>query len=506
MRNLSKNYLPFVLGTGLAFIICVSTTLAKDEIVPGPAPANQPPQNEEQAPPAGEDDPSFVRRHTWVGSFDRAGDATRDAELELKNNVSIKCDPEQFKTDNASPEVVQQRMATCKQKQAAAQNFGEEAAKIRSMQRIFSTTSKVSDVAAVGAIGAVGYAELVKKNQSQSETLKSAANIQETAGIVSYTTGAADFSMGAYAYMAQKKKLEKMKETLSGVSGGIQMNSEDAAVIKKLANAANETKKAAYSHMMYGAGKAAAGYASMWMAKRNREQAKSLSSLEDMQYGPQPTVSSAAPKFSNSGGVPYYPNNNPQFFIPSDGESNTSLAPTSSSAGSFGGGGASVMATDFRSPASNGAGKAGGVSVSGGSGGGAASGGAPVANPANGAEEAAANDANKAVTQGFEISLSGGNSSRYGGGGEKSSGGDSVDASQALGGGLAGSVDSRATGLNPNSLYKDALEGLDGSEEAGSMAGVNGKDQSLFDTVKTKYFKMMEVGNLQGPGAVEVKN
>jgi hypothetical protein len=504
MRNLSKSFLTFVLGSAFTLLLSLSTALAVDEIVPTAAPLQPDPQTDAKAPVAGEDDPSFVRRNTWQGSFDRAGDATRQAELELKNNFSIKCDPAQFSTDKAPPEVVQERVAACQQKQAAAQNFGEEAGKIRSMQRTFSTTSKVSDIAAVGAIGAVGYAELVKKDQSQADTLKSAANIQETAGIVSYTTGAVDFSMGAYAYLAQKKKLEKMKETLSGVSGGIQMNSEEAAVIKKLATAAQETQKAAYSHMMYGAGKAAVGYASMWMAKRNREQAKSLSSLEDVEYGPQPTVSSS-PQFSNNGGVPYYPNNNPQFFISSDGESTNSLAPTASSAGSFAGGGASVMPNESRNPASAGSGKSGGVSSAGG---GSAGGGAPVVGAAGGgaAEESASNEANKAATQGFEVSLSGGNSSRYGGGGEKSSGGDSADSSQALGGAIAGGGDSRATGLNPNSIYRDALEGLDGSEEAGSMAGVNGKDRSLFDAVKMKYYKMMEVGRLQGPGAVEVKN
>ena len=69
-----------------------------------------------------------------------------------------------------------------------------------------------------------------------------------------------------------------------------------------------------------------------------------------------------------------------------------------------------------------------------------------------------------------------------------------------------GSSNSKATGVNPNSLYRDAMEGIDESHNQASMAGVSGSSKSLFQVVKLKYNKMMEVGRLQGPGAVEVRN
>lgn len=502
MRVFQKTTLTIGISTMLALFLCVGSAMAEGTVItPTAADPTAQPQNDPAAAPESEDSPSFLRRNTWNSSFDRAGDATRDAEVELKKGIKINCNPEQFKKDGVTDAVVQQQVATCEQKNAEAQNFGVEAGKIRSMQRVFADVSRVSDIAAVGSIGAVGYAELVKKNQSQSESLMGAARIQETAGVVSYTTGAADFSMGAYAYMAQKKKLEKMKETLSGVSGNIQMNAQDVAAVKKLAAAAEETKKAAYSHMMYGAGKAAVGYASMWMAKRNRELAASLSSL-DMSMYPPPAPPSAISqnKPAGDGGVPYYPNNNVQFILPTETDG-ASVAPSSPSAPVVAGGGASVMPTDFRSLASTGGGK-GGVSSAGspGSGGAGAGGGSAPA----GEGEVAATAGKEAINQGFEISLSGGSGSRYGGGGEKSK--DDAGAGDLLGGLLGGSPDSKATGLNPNQLYHDATNDLDGTEETGSMAGVGSKDRSLFDSVRLKYHKMSEVGRLQGPGAVEVKN
>jgi hypothetical protein len=503
MRVTSKTTLSIGISTMLALFLCVGSALAVQEITPTAVDPNAKPQNAPEAAPESEDSPSFLRRNTWNSSFDRAGDATRDAEVELKKGIKINCNPEQFKKDGVTDAMVQQQVATCEQKNAEAQNFGAEAGKIRSMQRIFADVSRVSDVAAVGSIGAVGYAELVKKNQSQSESLMGAARIQETAGVVSYTTGAADFSMGAYAYMAQKKKLEKMKETLSGVSGNIQMNAEDVAAVKKLAAAAEETKKAAYSHMMYGAGKAAVGYASMWMAKRNRELAASLSSLDMSMIPPAaPPSASSQQKPSGDGGVPYYPNNNVQFLLPTDSDGSSAL-PSAPRAPIVAGGGASVMPSNFRSPASAGGGK-GGVSSAGGLGGGGGGAGSSPAGAPEGEAATAGKDGKEAISQGFEVSLSGGNSSRYGGGGEKSK--EEAGVGDLLGGLLGGSPESKATGLNPNQLYHEATNDLDGTEETGSMAGVGGKDRSLFDSVRLKYHKMSEVGRLQGPGAVEVKN
>ncbi len=508
MRTTGRSTL--IIGTSslLALFLCLSSALAAGtEIVPGARDATQPEQ-EVQAEAPVEDSPSFLRKHTWKNSFDQAGDASRAAELELKKGIKIHCERTQFEGDNVSEAQVLQLVQECERRNAEAQTFGSEAEKIRTMQRIFADTSRISDAAAVGSIGAVGYAELIKKNQSQSETLLGAARIQETAGYVSYTTGAADFSMGAYAYLSQKKKLEKMKETLSGVSGNLQMNAEDIAAVKKLATAAEETKKAAYSHMMYGAGKAAVGYASMWMAKRNKDQAASLASIDQSMYLPPAapsTISNTQP--TNNGGTAYYPNNNVQFLLPTDNSgASVTTSPDASNTAVVAGGGASVMPTGDRALAST-AGAKGGLSSSsspGGVGGANSKGGASPAAEGEATPEAN-KDGKETAGQGFEISLAGGNSSRYGGGSGEKSGGD-AGVGDLFGSLMGSGAESKATGLNPNQIYRHATEDLDGTEEVGSMAGVGNKDRTLFEAVRSKYFKMMEVGRLQGPGAVEVKN
>lgn len=510
MQTLGKSTLTIGTGSLLFLVLCLGSALASGtEIIPGARDPSQDGTQERagaEAPP--EDAPSFLRKHTWQSSFDRAGDASRAAEVELKKGIKIHCEASQFEKDGVSQEAVLQMVRECQQRNAEAQTFGEEAGKIRVMQRIFADTSRISDAAAVGSIGAVGYAELIKKNQSQSETLLGAAKIQETAGYVSYTTGAADFSMGAYAYLSQKKKLEKMKETLSGVSGNLQMNAEDIAAVKKLATAAEETKKAAYSHMMYGAGKAAVGYASMWMAKRNKDQAASLASIDSAAYLPPASPSTISnTQSTNNGGTAYYPNNNVQFLLPTDNSGASVGNPGSTNAAVVAGGGASVMPSEFRNPASNSSGGKGGVSSSGSPGGAGApsakGGGTESTDGSAGLE--ANKDGKETASQGFEISLAGGNSNRYGGGsGEKSK--DDGGVGDLLGGLMGSGAESKATGVNPNQIYRSATEDLDGTEEVGSMAGVGNKDRTLFEAVRSKYFKMMEVGRLQGPGAVEVKN
>lgn len=446
-----------------------------------------------------DDSPGWIRKNTWSGSFDEAGDATRAAELELKSGFTIECKEESFRTDNAAPEVVKQRMADCVKAQEEAKTYAKDAEGIRNMQRTFAHVSRASDVAAVGAIGAVGYAQLIKKDESQAATMEGVAKIQETAGYVSYASGAADIGMGAYALAAQKTKLDKMNKTLSGISkSGMKLSTADSALVTKIKKAAEQTQKAAYSHMAYGAGKVAVGYASMYLADKNRKIAESLSSIDpDMMSTGVSAPASAPYVYQGSNGTAYYQNNNPSFAMPDGTSASTGgegTAGTNSYSGA--GGGASVMPSpEFRQPASLGKGN-GGLGSAGASpksGGGAES-------PLDASAEAEPPKSATAPEAG--LNLSGGGGSRYGGGGGAPAE-EGAPAPQVLGG---DGPSSKATGVNPNSLYADAMEGLDENQTQGSMAGVSGSSKSLFQVIKLKYNKMMEVGRLQGPGAVEVRN
>jgi hypothetical protein len=452
-----------------------------------------------QQEPADDDSPGFIRNHTWSGSFDRAGDATRDAELQLKKGVSFDCQEENFKGDDPTPQLLAQRVNECLQAQNEAQGFAKDAEGIRKMQRTFAHVSRVSDIAAVGAIGAVGYSELIKKDSSQASSLESVAKIQETAGYVSYATGAADISMGAYALAAQKSKLEKMKKALSSVTkSGVKLTPADSALVSKITNAAEQTKKAAVSHMAYGAGKVAVGYASMYLADKNKKIADSLNSLDTMNM-PVNQSAGAPYVYKGSNGTAYYQNNNPEMVIPTDGSStagDNTAGPVSDSFSGAGGGASVMPSSEFRQPSSAGKGSGlGGLTAGGGPKGGES--GAPEAS----AEAAPEDGAKPKESSDGALTLSGGGGSRYGGGAGTSEGGD-APVPQIL-----ESADARSsgTGVNPNSVYSAAMEGLD-EDAQGSMAGVSGSGQTLFQVIKVKYNKMMEVGRLQGPGAVEVRN
>lgn len=480
--------------------LCLFAPLAVADNVLSPTTT---PGKEETTTPAEPDQNSMLRGYTWESSFDKAGDATKDAAKALNQKTSYDCTT---LTGDQKVKCDQANLRIAKEAKAAA----EEAAGIRDMQYIFADASRVSDIAAVGAIGATGYAQLIKRNASQSESLRGAANIQETAGYVSYASGAADISMGAYAYAMQKRQLENIKEKLSGKGSGLNMS--DPALMSKISKAEEETKKAAYSHMMYGAGKVAIGYASMHLAKQNRKQAASLESLVDVSIPTanpyQSGVAAPAYKPSAAGGVPYYQNNNPQFILPTDSGNSTSTGTTKPVVTGNTGGSSVMPSPELRGLASLGN-KNSGFSGSSGGGGGAAP-SAPEAGktPEEEAAEAAAAAKAKEATSGFELNLGGGNGSRYGGGsggGDKAEDGGVAGLLSGMMGGASTAPTSNATGLNPNSLYRDATEGLSG-EEQGSMAGVSGKDESLFKVVKTKYNKMMEVGRLAGPGTVEVRN
>jgi hypothetical protein len=484
-------------GGPLAALAFFSFTAQGGTLTGEIASPDQEPQPQQQS--VDDDSPGFFRNHTWSGSFDRAGDATRAAELELKV-TNIECDEERFKADNAAPELVQQRMNDCLQAQRNAQTYAKDAEGIRKMQRTFANVSRASDIAAVGAIGAVGYAQLIKKDESQAATMEGVAKIQETAGYVSYATGAADISMGAYALAAQKSKLEKMNKALSKVSkSGFKLSQSDSALVSKLKNAAEQTKKAAYSHMAYGAGKVAVGYASMYLADKNRQIAASLGSIDpNMMAAPGISPPTAPYVYQGANGSAYYQNNNPELIMPTG--SSTAAGPADTESFSGAGAGASVMPSqEFRQPASS-SGKGGGL---GGLGSAMSSGGGAAPSP-EAAAEATATEEGKTGAPAAEVGLNigaGGGGSRYGGGGTPAS------EESAPSPGVVGGADAKSsgTGVNPNSIYRDAMEGLD-DQAQGSMAGVSGSGQTLFQVIKVKYNKMMEVGRLQGPGAVEVRN
>jgi len=487
-----------------AALYCAPLALAENVFTPGAA-TEPGAKGSTTTPEKKDDENSMLRGYTWESSFDKAGDASKDAAKALKENTRYDCTTltgeQKVKCDQAN-------LTIAKNAKAAA----EEAAGIRDMQYHFADASRLSDIAAVGAIGATGYAHMIKRDTSQAESLNGAASIQETAGYVSYASGAADISMGAYALAMQQRQLENIKEKLSGKAAGLNM--QNPALMSKISKAAEETKKAAYSHMMYGAGKVAVGYASMHLAKKNREQAANMESLVDLTPTANPYQSGIAatnnPTFSaNSGAAPYYQNSNPQFVLPTGSSTSSTNSGSTAPATTGSSGGASVMPSpEFRGLAS--AGSKGGLSAGTSSGGGGSGGSGSAATADEKAEDAAAEAAKAKAAEGMgqELNLGGGNGSRYGGGSssDKDEGGGVAD---LLGGMLGANTPaapaSNATGLNPNSLYRDATEDLSGNEQ-GSMAGVSGSGTTLFQVVKTKYNKMMEVGRLARPGTVEVRN
>jgi hypothetical protein len=390
-------------------------------------------------------------------------------------------------------------MNDCQQAQQNAQAYAKDAESIRKMQRTFAHVSRASDIAAVGAIGAVGYAQLIKKDESQAATMEGVAKIQETAGYVSYATGAADISMGAYALAVQKSKLEKMNKALSTVSkSGMKLSQADSALVTKIKTAAEQTQKAAVSHMAYGAGKVAVGYASMYLADKNRQIAASLGSIDPYATTGAPVAASTPYVNQGANGAAYYQNNQPNIALPDGTSTSSDSGADTASTGSFtgAGGGASVMPSpDSRQPSSLGKnGNAGSLG-----GGGAKSAGGETPLEASAAEPEKAKDP---AAPELGLNLSGGGGSRYGGGGAAAAD-EGAPVAQVLEG---ESSNSKATGVNPNSLYRDAMEGIDEAQSQASMAGVSGSSKSLFQVVKLKYNKMMEVGRLQGPGAVEVRN
>lgn len=448
-----------------------------------------------------EDAPGIIRSYTFDTTMDKAGDASRQAELALESSLGPleACKGADVTTAAADPEASEK----CELAKAERKKFLEETKGIRKTQRIFAHASRASDVAAVGAIGAVGYQELMKKDATQADNLRSVAKVQETAGYVAYTAGAADFAMGAYSFAAHKNRLEKMSELVKKINPS-GLTAEDQNVVSKLTTAAEASKKAAYNHMLYGAGKAAVGYGSMHLAKQNRKIADSLTSLEiPMQYGyaATPTVSS-----NRNPNAPVLINNRPEFFVPNSSTTSSLQGdPTTGGGATVGfGGGASVMSPEgSRTPSSGGGGSLGGGSPSAaGGGGGGGSGASSGEDSAAGGEEAVAAPKDPFGSN-FEVNLMGGGGMGYRGG--ESSSGSSGDSAPIDAITDASNTASNATGLNPGSIYDEATEDLSG-EEQGSMAGISSGNSSLFQVVRAKYLKMSEGGRVQGPGDVEVKS
>ncbi len=444
-------------------------------------------------PPPPEDAPSFIQRNSWEGSFDRSADATRAAELELKKGINITCDSAQFQNAGLTAAQVSQRVADCLKTQQEAKGYAEKTEGIRKTQRVLSDVSKVSDAAAAGAIGAAGYMELMHKDATQADNLRSVANIEEAAAYAAYASAATDFSLGAYAYLSHKQKLEDMKEKLAG-----EKNSQNPEAVEKLHTAAEATTEAAYNHMLYGVGKAAVGYTGMWLAKNNRKEAERLSSIDTTAVELNPAL--AAGNLPNNGPA-YVHNNSPQISFPSGtntGSGSTSVASSSPVISSSGASmmmpsrGSRKLASAKMGPAASGGGSNSLLST--GAGGGAAAGGSTN-------QEATAEPTKEAL-QSFEMSLSGGGPSYRGGNSGKAEGPSIPQLLSSLMGGEE-PTKSAATGLNPNRMYREALAG---GETQGSPDGIHeSEDSSLFELIKAKHNKMLESGRLQGPGAVSVR-
>jgi hypothetical protein len=504
MKRPSPNR-PLAATAWLLAVLCASPAFAAGTV-----------QLTEDTAPAGgqaktkEDDSQAWHRKLWTGSFDTAADASGAAAKQLDGLEFGDCNDYLKPVDGKQP--TSNLYWACMQRKQASANYANEARSIQKQQKVMSVISKASDLAAVGAVGAVAYAELGVKKNNQADTYASAANIQKTAGEVAYVTGAADFSMGAYAYIAQKNKLDQMKNTITGSVNGVKADT-DPAVSGALTTAVEAAKKAAYAHMMWGAGKLAAGYGMMYVAKKSQDQAARMgeiqadkdmiAALQAQQATGGTSVAANAAIAGGGGPAPYYQNNAPAFTIPtsSGGASTASPAVVNyGSGGSTTGGSAPLLgaaAASARNLAST-----GGVS---GGGGAAASGGDPKADAATG-DAAKDKTAKEALSGNFEMQLSGGMKG-YAGTGSSGGGKDDVPNIASLMGNMGDqNAKTAATGISPTALYAAGTEGTDGQEQ-GSMSGVNGKSEtSLFAITKAKLTKMFEVGNVGIPKNVEVKN
>lgn len=516
VHGLSKKFLLPACAAGLVALACASA-FAGEEVTFSPV---RPDSTAGQAPPANPDNPSLMREYLWEGSFDRAGDATRAVETKLNGGLDFNC--EKYRTgiegtaDQPPLKPDPRAYQACRYRQQQAEAAGAHATSIRQQQRVFSDISKVSDIAAVGAVGATITSELAMKNNSQVSSYEKAARIQKVAGQANYAAGATDLVLGATAFISQKNRLEQMKRELNAPINGY--NSDAGQLNSSLTNAIEQSKQAAYSHMLYGAGKMAAGYASIWASKRTARQAENLASIEMSQYEmaamPRPAQPATQYVVVGNNTPPAYLNNTPSFIYPNTSPgsgNNTSPPPLASyptaNAGGTGSSAAPATAVGSRALASSGAGGRGGLSAAaGGMGGGSGSSSAPPATNEE-KEKEKEKEAKEAVGNSFDIALTGGVRNSFGHSGDSPGGADSPNLGALLGNIAGDGKNASNTNISPNQVYQEATQGLDGNEQQGSMSGVNGRNEtSLFDIMRTKITKMIEVGNVGASKTVEVKN
>lgn len=457
-----------------------------------------------------QDGPAFHRK-LWTGKFDVAGDQSSAVAKQLQGGLQFNC-KEQFGGRPANGPVKAKppnwaALRDCEAREAAAKDYGKQAKSIAQQQHAMSMISKVSDVAAMASVGGVIYAEMGVKKNGQDQTYDSAAQIQRTAGQASYVTGATDLTLGAWAYVAQKRKLEAMQKNLTG--NGAETN--NAALNSSLANAVEATKKAAMSHMLWGAGKVAAGYGMMKVAERSEKQAENMRSLAELEElnamlaarnaAGQPVLNTA--NYGAGGGAaPYYQNNQPAFIFPSSGSSGLAPVPVASGE-AISSGGASVAPGNLRGPASEGFSPKTSGPIGGGGGPGAST-GASAPSPGDDENSAKSQAAREAMGNSFVTSLTGG-PKPFAGSTTDSAGSETPNLAGLLGGSSTG-PGSAATGLSPAQMYNTALEGTEGMEQ-GSMAGVNSQSEiSLFEITREKLTKMFQVGNVGISRDVEVRN
>lgn len=468
-------------------------------------------------------DSNFVQRTPswheglWQGSFDAASDASNRAAIQL-HELQFQCEnylvdmPANDETGTPARAKNPGLYSACKRREAETRKAAQDSLNIQKQQEAMSIVSKASDVAAVGAVGAVAYSELGQKSSHQASAYDSAVKIETIAGKANYAAGATDFALGAYAYMAQKNRLEEIKSTVTGSKGGVKIET-NGTTANSVAAAAEAAAQAAYSHMLWGAGKMAAGAASLYLAKRTKQQADSLKSIDAQKdyeaylaYQARMNPKAAIPQIAYNPEAVYYNSNQPTFSMPDSSATSLSTAASTnlgSSNSAFSSSGSSVAPPSAAAASGSSRSPSSIATRSGGSSGSGASKSASNADTAEAKEEGG--HAKEALGNTFEMQLTGGLRSFEGGAHTDST----KDAASALGGLLGGNAPAPqqpvASGLSANEIYSDALQGTDGSEQ-GSMAGVNGRgSSSLFDITKQKLTKMFQVGNVGIPKNVEVK-